>query len=325
MFPARLKPGDEIRVVSPAVSLAVITPELRQNAVQRLESLGLRVTFSDNAEECDVFNSSAVASRVADLHDAFTDPSVKGILTTLGGYNSNQLLRHLDYDLIAANPKIFCGYSDITALSNAFYARAGLVTYSGPHFSSFGMLKGFDYILESFKACLMQAEPFELRPAEFWSDEAWYRDQQNRVFRRSPGWVVVNPGQAQGRIVGGNLCTFNLLHGTDYMPSLEGSLLLVEDDEESHIRTFDRDLQSLIHQPGFEGVRGLLIGRFQNASKVALADLITLLRAKPELNHIPVVVNADFGHTTPFFTFPIGGTATLNAVEGAASLTITEH
>ena len=90
-------------------------------------------------------------ARVEDLNEAFRDENVKAILTVIGGFNSNQLLDYIDYEAIKNNPKIFCGFSDITALSNAIYAKTGVVTYSGPHYSSFGMLKGFEYSLEYFK------------------------------------------------------------------------------------------------------------------------------------------------------------------------------
>ncbi len=113
----KLKPGDEVRVVSPAISLGVIPGDQKEIACEHLAGLGLKVSYSKNSEFLDRFDSSPVEARVSDLHDAFSDPDVKGILTTLGGYNSNQLLGRLDYGLIQANPKVFCGYSDITALA----------------------------------------------------------------------------------------------------------------------------------------------------------------------------------------------------------------
>ena len=112
MIPAKLRPGDEVRVVSPAVSLGFIPEEQKRAAGDRLEALGLRLSYSKNAEVTDRFDSSPVEMRVSDLHEAFADPGVKAMLTTLGGYNSNGLLAYLDYDLIRANPKILCGFSD---------------------------------------------------------------------------------------------------------------------------------------------------------------------------------------------------------------------
>lgn len=323
--PKHLQPGDEVRIVSPSTSLGVIPEEQRQIAIRRLEELGLRVTFSRHADELDKWNSSSIASRVTDLHEAFADPNVKGILTTLGGYNANQLLSHLDYDLIRSHPTVFCGYSDITVLSLAFWARSGLLSYSGPHFSSFAMERGFDYTLEYFKRCLMEEGPYETAPAELWSDDAWFVDQEHRLFHPNPGPQVVFEGEAEGRILGGNLSTFNLLQGTPYMPDLEGAILFLEDDEESHPLTFDRDLQSLMHVPSFAGVRGLVIGRFQQKSDLSAIRVATLLHAKPELHHIPVIVDADFGHTTPFFTFPIGGTGRIRAKGSKVTIEILEH
>jgi muramoyltetrapeptide carboxypeptidase len=325
MFPRKLSSGDEIRVVAPSTSLRGISSTTREVALKNFAALNLRITYGENSEASDEFNSSSIASRIADIHAAFADPKVKGILTAIGGYNSNQLLRYLDYDLIKANPKIFCGFSDITALATAIYAKTGLVTYSGPHFSTFGMEKGLEYTLEYFGKCLMDTEPFAVKPSKKWSDDPWYRDQQNRKFIPNEGFLVINEGQAEGKLLGGNLCTLNLLQGTEYMPSLANTILLVEDDYESKPYYIDRDLQSLIHQPGFEAVKGLMIGRFQHGSEMEQEKLVKIIKSKQELMSIPVIANADFGHTTPQFTFPIGGKGKLSVVNGKVSFTVIEH
>ncbi len=324
-MPEKLAPGDEIRIIAPSTSLKVIPPSVREIALENLAKLGFSITYGKNSEECDDFQSSSIDSRVADLHEAFADPKVKGILTALGGYNCNQLLRYLDYDLIRTHPKILCGYSDITAVATAIHTRTGRVTYSGPHFSSFGMEQGLEYTLEHFRKCLMQAEPFVVGASAKWSDDKWYRDQRRRTFIPNEGTRIIHEGDMEGELLGGNLCTFNLLQGTEYMPSLEGSILLLEDDYESKVLTFDRDLQSLIHQAGFEGVKGIVIGRFQKESGVSQEQLIQMIRSKKELDGIPVIAGADFGHTTPQFTFPIGGRGRLTALGGRADLKIVVH
>jgi muramoyltetrapeptide carboxypeptidase len=325
VIPAKLHRGDEVRVVSPAVSLGFIPEDQQLTARERLEALGLRLSFSTNAEVMDRFDSSPVQARVSDLHEAFTDPEVKGILTTLGGYNSNGLLGYLDYDLIRANPKIFCGFSDITALATAIYAWTGLVTYSGPHFTTFGMKRGIDYTKEYFERCLMREEPFEVLPADHWSDDLWYEDQEDRDFVPNPGCEVMYEGEAEGRLLGGNLGTLCLLFGTAYMPNLEGSILLLEDDEETDPVHFDRKLQALIHQSGFEGVRGLVFGKFQRASNVDQDTLTAIVESKRELAGLPIVAGASFGHTTPQFTFPIGGYGSLHAGDGIVRLSMQVH
>ncbi len=325
MIPAKLKEGDEVRIVSPAESMTMIAKDQQELSIHRLESLGLKVSYSKYIEDKPSILSSKIDNRISDLHDAFKDPHVKAILTTIGGYDSNQLLRYLDYELIAENPKILCGYSDITALANAIYHKTGLVTYSGPHFSTFGMKKGADYTIEYFKKALLDSDPFLIPQAEDWSDDPWFIDQENRHFHPNSGYLVIQEGEAQGRSIGGNLCTLNLLHGTEFMPSLEDSILFLEDDEMTIPETFDRDLQSLIHQPGFEKVKGLILGRFQSKSSITSSHLKEIISTKQELSHIPVIANASFGHTTPQFTFPIGGNTELKAHKNQTTLKINTH
>ena len=109
------------------------------------------------------------------------------------------------------------------------------------------------------------------------------------------------------------------------MPDLEGSLLVLEDDEEILLVHVDRLLQSLIHQPGFEGVRDLVLGRFQRVSEMNPDTIKAIVESKRELAGVPVVANASFGHTTPQFTFPIGGYGRVRAADGAVKLRIDEH
>jgi len=217
--------------------------------------------------------------------------------------------------LIKNNPKIICGYSDITALVNAITAKTGLVTYSGLFFSTWGMKKEFEYNLEYFKKCLIEESEFQVKPSKTWSDDAWYKDQENRsLMKNEEGFVILNKGEAEGTILGGNLCTFNLLQGTEFMPDISNSILFIEDDDlvgEDFNVEFDRNLQSLIHQPNFEKVKGIVFGRFQKGSKMNFDKLKYIINTKEELKNLPMIANVDFGHTNPMITFPIGGTVKL--------------
>ncbi len=325
IYPSKLKPGEEVRVIAPARSLSLISSENRQISNERLESLGLKVSFGAHVEEKDAFISSSIESRVEDLHAAFRDPNVKMVLPVIGGFNSNQLLRYLDWELIKNNPKILAGYSDITALQNAIFAKTGLVTYSGPHYSTFGQKIYFDYTFEYFKKCLFDDQNFEVSPSETWADDAWYLDQENRNPVQNAGPYTINEGEAEGTILGANLCTFNILQGTEYFPGLENSILFLEDDELSTPEIFDRDLQSIIHQPGFLGVRGLVIGRFQRESGMTRELLAEIIRTKKELAKLPVVAEVDFGHTQSMITFPIGGEVRVAAKVGNSKIEITRH
>jgi muramoyltetrapeptide carboxypeptidase LdcA involved in peptidoglycan recycling len=168
----------------------------------------------------------------------------------------------------------------------------------------------------------MRDGPYEVEPADQWSDEPWYLDQDNRDLAPNPGYEVLNEEEARGTLLGGSLGTLALLSGTPYLPDLEGTILLLEDDEEIQPHHFDRTLQSLLDQPDFEDVRGIVLGRFQRASNLDRETLSEIVRSKPELNNIPVVANASLGHTTPAFTFPIGGTGALRAYAGKVGFRI---
>lgn len=173
---------------------------------ERFADLGLTPTFGEHVDEDDEFRSASIASRVEDLHAAFSDDRVAGIITVIGGFNSNELLPHLDWDLIASHPKIICGYSDITALLNAIQARTGLITYSGPHWSTFGMRDHFEPTGQWFRAALMESGPKAIEPSQVWTDDPWFADQDHRDPKPNPGWTPLRDGTASGRIVGGNLC-----------------------------------------------------------------------------------------------------------------------
>jgi muramoyltetrapeptide carboxypeptidase LdcA involved in peptidoglycan recycling len=323
IYPAKLKKGDEIRVIAPSCSMSIISKENRDIANERLSDLGFKVTYGKNVEESDDFRSSSIKSRVSDLHKAFSDKKVKAVFVVIGGFNCNQLLRYIDWDIIKKNPKIFIGYSDTTALQNAIFAKTGLVTYSGPAWSTFGQKLYFDYTLEYFKKCLVSDGSFSVEPSESWSDDAWYRDQNNRTLIKNDGWLVINKGSASGTILGANLCTFNLLQGTEYFPVAKNTILFIEDDHTVTIENFDRDLQSLIHLPSFKNVKGIVIGRFQKESEVSNEKLIQVIKNKAELKNIPVIANVDFGHTSPLITFPIGGEVKLDTKNN--QITIIKH
>jgi len=210
-------------------------------------------------------------------------------------------------------------------LQNAILAKTKLVTYSGPFWSSFGEKLNFDYSLDYFKKCLMSDKPFFIEPSDSWSDDKWYENQDERNFIKNNGWRIINEGIAKGTIIGGNLGTLNLLQGTEYFPNFKNSILFIEDDDYSDALMFDRNLQSLIHQKGFSGVKGLVIGRFQKASKIEEHLFDQIISSKNELAEIPVIAGVDFGHTTPMITYPIGGEVAIVADAKKSTIQILKH
>jgi len=328
MVPSKIEKGDEIRIITPSRSLKILNEERNENAKKRLENMGFKVTYSRYANECDDCKSSSIEKRISDLHEAFLDSNVKAILTAIGGYNSNQLLKYINYEIIKENPKIFCGFSDITALLNAIYSKTDVVTYSGPHFSSFGMNKGLEYTLEYFEKILMNNEEEKVVSSKEWSNDTWWKDQENRTFIKNNGMFVINEGECEGEIIGGNLCTLNLLQGTEFMPDLTNKILFIEDDDlagKNFQLEFDRNLQSLLHLPNSDKIKGMVLGRAETKCEMNKNKWIQIIKSKRELNNIPIIGGCDFGHTTPTITFPIGGTARIKANKETCDIIIKKH
>lgn len=319
IIPEVLKAGDEVRVIAPARGLKLIGADAREIAGKRFSEMGLKLTFGKNTtdENWNMMGSSSVKMRVEDLMAAFADKNVKAVFTVIGGANSNELLPYLDYDLIRRNPKIFCGFSDITALLNGIYAMTGLVTFLGPHYSSLGMLKGAEYTLNNLGKMLFGPQENDVVPSKEWSDDLWFLDQEKRSFIKNEGWWILQKGKASGTIVGGNLGTFNLLLGSKFRPSfVKDTILFIEDNfssESLDVSSFERNLQALCYQDDFANVKGVVIGRFQKGSNMTREKLEFIVQNQQALKGLPVIANVDFGHTTPLLTIPIGGSCELGA------------
>lgn len=329
IIPEKLKVGDEIRVIAPSRSMAILNQETIEIAINTLENLGFKVTFGKNVNNVhyDDYISASIEERISDLHDAFKDKNVKAILTVIGGFNVNQILDYIDYDIIKQNPKIICGYSDITALLDAIYTKTGLITYYGPHFSTFGIKKENDYTIEYFKKLLMEDSAIDIKPSKKWSNDLWFLNQDDRKFITNDGYNIINEGVAEGIIVGGNLCTLNLLQGTEYMPLKDNVILFIEDDggaDKNFHMEFDRNLISLIQAIGAENIKGIVIGRAETNCQMTYEKWQMIFNTKKELEDIPIITNVDFGHTNPLITFPLGGYAKISAMNNEVEIKISE-
>ena len=309
MIPQKLNYGDEIRIIAPSSSLTRVRSDIFESALAFLQEQGFNVTFSKNCRETNMFLSSSVRSRVDDIHEAFADKNVKAVMACIGGFNANEILPYLDYELIKSNPKILCGYSDITALLNAVYAKTGLVTYHAPHLAALGFLNEREYTEKYFSECMMSDSSFAVTPSE-----------------AAQGYTVIQKGKCEGEIIGGNLCTLNSLQGTPYMPDIKNKVLFLEDDNimgDYFVCEFDRNLQSLLQISGADTIRGIVFGRFDESCKMT-EDIVKAIVKDKVSPDIPIVFGVDFGHVFPMFSFPIGGRVRLS-VNNSIDLKIIEH
>lgn len=330
--PPLLQPGDEVRVVAPSRSLGGLLKSGKVSeidvefAIARLRSLGITVSFGSGVWEANDYLQAPISRRLEDFHDAFSNSKVKALLSVQGGIGAIHLLNKLDYKLIKMNPKAFCGYSDNCFIQNALLSSSGLISFYGPNFASFMMKENFEYSLEHFKTCLFSKSPFSIKPSKLWSDDDWVSNQGDRKLIENRGYWVINPGEARGQVVGGNLGCLNLLQGTQYFPDISNGVLFLENPGEGRVtlNSLESSMKGLIYQSNFSNIKGLVLGRYPESAKINRNNLTMLLETCPELKRIPVVGNVDFGHTTPTITFPIGGGCSIKAFEEKIEIIVNE-
>jgi muramoyltetrapeptide carboxypeptidase len=291
--------------------------------VSELERHGFKVRLGEHVER-----PSGRPGKLADLHALFEDDEVSAVVCTTGGTDSHQLLDELDYDLIAAHPKIFCGYSDITALQAAIYARTGLVTFMGPSLlSDWAEFDGLPaYTWAEWEATVMRPEPRgEIGVAPEWCSEfrEWdNEDDRPREWLPNPGPRTVRGGTAEGPLVPANLSTLLLLAGTPWWPKLEGAVLALEAAEEEQAFWVERSLHQLRQIAVWEHAAGVAFGRCHPESGIGPKALDRFLLESTSGTTLPIAADFDFGHTEPHCTLPWGVRARLDA--DARSLLVLE-
>jgi len=297
--PPRLRSGDLIGLVSPASRISDATRVER--AVRYLEGLSYRVTVGPNALKQNTYLAGTDEERASDINGMFEDARVRAIVCIRGGYGSPRILPLLRYRMIARNPKIFVGYSDITVLHLAFWRKAGLVTFHGP-------MAGVDL-----------ADPMDPFSEElFWGLLTSPR-RKGPVSFPDPRPSAIVPGRAAGRLLGGNLALLCSIIGTPYLPDFSGALLYLEDIGEDPYRV-DRMFTQLRASRLLDAARGVLLGQFTecvprdaSSPSFSVEEVLreyTLAAGRPTLGGVP------FGHERTKMTIPVGIRARLSAHEG---------
>lgn len=308
--PQKLKEGDYIGIVAPAASASLISRKILNLAKKNLESLGFNVLYGKNIFRYNKLSIENIEERIEDLHQMFVSKKIKAIMAVIGGYTSNQLLPFIDYKLIKKNPKIFIGFSDITAIQNAIFTKTGLVTFSGPCFATLAQTHPpFNFELNYFKKILIEGETnIKLETSKFWADDEWWKTPEKpRKLKKNTGWRIIKNGKAKGVIIGGNLSTFLLLLGTPYCPSFRNKILFIEEDPCMNKGMVERMITQLVQVPEFSQIKGLVVGRFGEKTGLTSVEEKNLLKKLTYNFDIPVISNVDIGHTSPMITFPIGG------------------
>jgi len=318
IVPKKLSKDKKIGVIAPADPVRDVCPdEVIERGYEYLRSKGFEVEEGNSVKELTKNHVAGLISmRINDIHSFVEKDDIGCIMAFWGGFNSNQLLDHLNYDLIKKNPKIFIGYSDVTALTTAISTKTGVVTFSGPGAISFAKPEPFDYIWEYFeKMCINPSEKVPIESSKYYADDLYFlrEDDDHRIRKENEGIKVFRKGSAKGEIVAGNLQTLLVLNGTGFLPDMEDKILFVEEDETSAPPHVDRFMCQCKQLGWFDKIRGLVFGRFTEYSQFSEDDPFEdLLERYLSDADFPVLYNVDFGHSDPMITIPNGGTCSID-------------
>lgn len=326
--PQKLSPGDKIATISLSWGGAGDLPHRYQYGKKQLEEVfGLEVIETKHALRSADWIYKNPKARAEDLMEAFADPSIKAIISNIGGEDSIRTLPFMDLSVIRNHPKIFLGFSD-TTISHFACLKAGISSFYGT-----SLLVGFaenggmhSYQIEDIKRTLFSSEIIgEIKPnPNGWTSERleWFNAdlmQQKRKLEPSGQWnFLQGNSKVEGRLIGGCMEVLEFLKGTDFWPSLDtwnDTILFLETSEDmSSPSLFKWWLRNYAAQGILKRIKGVLVARPYNNQFVKEYNeaLIKVIREEEGLVDLPIITEMDFGHTCPTFTLPYGCLAEMN-------------
>ena len=296
--PKPLKKGDKIGLIGTS---SPISQDRIEPSIKAMEDLGFEVVLGESCRQCHGFLSGRDDVRAKDINKMFKDESIKGIFAIRGGYGASRLLDMLDYNMIKKNPKVFAGYSDVTALHNVLNEKCKLITFHTP-MASTEFYKGVDdYTMNYFK---------------------------KNIFTDKPLGILKNPdgqeiktlvsGKAKGTLVGGNLSLVASSMGTQYEINTKGKILFLEDVSEDPYK-IDRMLLQLKQCSKFKDAAGIILGAWTGCEAKKGDTSLSLMEIFEELiktENTPTIYNLACGHCIPTMSIPLGANIKINGDKG---------
>lgn len=300
----RLRQGDRVRIVSPA------SPPTREGiarGIELLTSWGLQVELGDHMFDQWGYMAGRDEDRAADLNSAFRDPGIRAIITARGGKGAYRIVDDLDIDAVRRDPKPLVGFSDISHIHLALWARAGLATLHGP-FANWSDDWTGPSSAEALRRALMTTDPV--------------------ILHRDPGGVtaaVTVDGTATGILVGGNLDAIRTETGAG-LPSLRGTILFLEHQKGTGLGEVDRALTQLTRSGALDGLNGIVLGQFlgfeQTTDDPSLGGwgITDVLRDRLTRLGVPILGGLPAGHGLHPPTIPLGTQATIDTAAGTLTV-----
>ncbi|MFQ9264218.1 MAG: S66 peptidase family protein [Clostridia bacterium] len=291
--PQKLKIGDTIGVVAPSSPIIGNNIEELNKAKEIVERSGFKVKYSKNLFSNTNGYSSTAKEKADDINEMFAEKQVKMIWCAKGGNNSNSTFEYLDYELIKKNPKIICGYSDITSITNMITEKTGLVTFSGTNFKTIST----DETDFSYKQALNR---FVNGSLELGTENEEY--------------ITIQEGKTSGELIGGNLSLIRGMVAGKYSLDFTDKILFLEElGFETDPAGTSNNLYYMKQNGVFDKIKGLWIGNYEHESGISLEKIITdVLEGEYKF---PIIKSNNFGHIERKTVIPIGTKAEINTNE----------
>ena len=290
IIPARLKIGDTIGVIAPSNPIINENIEEVEKARKIIENLGFKVKYGKNLFSNTNGYSATTKEKAEDLNEMFADKVVKIIWCAKGGENSNSIFEYIDYENIKQNPKIICGYSDITSITNIITEKTGLVTFSGTNFKTIATDET-DY---SLKQAINR-----------------FVDASLEIGTSDDNYKIIRSGQAEGRLIGGNLSLTRALVAGKYSIDFTDKILFLEELGFETGPALASNFLYYMKQNGvFDKIKGIWLGNYTHESGVKLEKI--LLDVIGNEYDFPIIQSENFGHIENNTVIPIGTKAKID-------------
>lgn len=293
MIPSKLKLGDTIGIIAPSDPIVGENIQELERAKEIVEKSGFKVKYSKNIFSNTNGYSSTAKEKATDINEMFQDKEVKMIWCAKGGGNSNTVFEFLDYEIIKQNPKIICGYSDITSLTNMIHAKTGLVTFSGTNFKTIATDET-DY---SYQEAIKRLVEGNLE-----------------IGNEKEEYITIQEGQVEGKLIGGNLTLMRSLVSGKYQVDFRDKILFIEELGFETDPAMASNALAYMKQNGvFEQIKGLWIGNYEHESNISLEQIVIDIIG--EKHEIPIIKSNNFGHIETKTVIPIGTKARIDTNE----------
>lgn len=293
MLPKAIKPGDIIGVIAPSDIILEKDEEYIKKSSKLFTNLGYKVKFGKYVRTKTLGYGATAKQKAEDINNMFLNEKIKAIICVKGGEDSNTTFDYIDYELIKNNPKIICGFSDSTSITNCIYSQTGLVTFNGPTFKSLTSWET-DY---AFKELIKR-----------------FQDKSLELGVEDDEYYTIKSGIAEGELVGGNLSLTKRLVCGKYSVDFTDKILFIEElGYESDPNLVNNDLYYMKQNGVFDKIKGIWVGNYEHESGIALEKI--LLDVLDGEYNFPIIKSNNFGHCDKKTVIPIGTKARIDTTK----------